>query len=67
MFRTTWAPFGAFMHVKPGIHTKDFATIHGRLARIHTAPAESTVDSTYCLPQALCEYARGDRESWRNR
>ena len=45
----------------------DFDTIHGRPARIHTAPAESTVDSTYCLPQALCEYARGDRESWRNR
>ena len=53
--------------LKPGVHTNDFATIHGRPARIHTAPAESTVDSTYCLPQALCEYARGDRESWRNR
>ena len=53
--------------IKPGVHTNDFATIHGRPARIHTAPAESTVDSTYCLPQALCEYARGDRESWRNR
>ena len=34
---------------------------------IHTAPAESTVDSTYCLPQALCEYGRADRESGRNR
>ena len=55
------------MRLKPGVHTNDFATIHGRPARIHTAPAESTVDSTYCLPQALCEYARGDRESWRNR
>ena len=53
--------------LKPGVHTNDFATIHGRPARIHTAPAESTVDSTYCLPRALCEYARGDRESWRNR
>ena len=53
--------------IKPGVHTNDFATIHGRPARIHTAPAESTIDSTYCLPQALCEYARGDRESWRNR
>ena len=53
--------------IKPSVHTNDFDTIHGRPARIHTAPAESTVDSTYCLPQALCEYARGDRESWRNR
>ena len=53
--------------VKPGVHTNDFVTIHGRPARIHTAPAESTVGSMYCLPQALCEYARGDRESWRNR
>ena len=52
--------------LKPGVHTNDFVTIHGRPARIHTAPAESTVDSTYCLPQALCEYGRGDRESWRN-
>ena len=42
--------------LKPGVHTNDFAPIHGRRARIHTAPAESTVDSTYCLPQALCEY-----------
>ena len=39
--------------VKPGVHTNDFATIHGRPARIHTAPAESTIDSTYCLPQAV--------------
>ena len=53
--------------LKPGVHTNDFVTIHGRPARIHTAPAEWTVDSTYCLPQALCEYARGDRESLRNR
>ena len=53
--------------VKPGVHTNDFAPIHGRRARIHTAPAESTVDSTYCLPQALCEYGRADRESGRNR
>ena len=52
---------------KPGVHTNDFAPIHGRRARIHTAPAESTVDSTYCLPQALCEYGRADRESGRNR
>ena len=56
-----------YSRIKPGVHTNDFDTIHGRPARIHTAPAESTVDSTYCLPQALCEYARGDRESWRNR
>ena len=53
--------------LKPGVHTNDFAPIHGRRARIHTAPAESTVDSTYCLPQALCEYGRADRESGRNR
>ena len=53
--------------IKPGVHTNDFAPIHGRRARIHTAPAESTVDSTYCLPQALCEYGRADRESGRNR
>ena len=53
--------------LKPGAHTNDFAPIHGRRARIHTAPAESTVDSTYCLPQALCEYGRADRESGRNR
>ena len=53
--------------LKPGVHTNDFAPIHGRPVRIHTAPSESTVDSTYCLPQALCEYARGDRESGRNR
>ena len=39
--------------VKPGVHTNDIATIHGRPVRIHTAPAEdnyrpyveSTVDS----------------------
>ena len=53
--------------LKPGVHTNDFAPIHRRRARIHTAPAESTVDSTYCLPQALCEYGRADRESGRNR
>ena len=29
--------------LKPGVHTNDFASIHGRRARIHTAPAESTV------------------------
>ena len=57
----------AHICVKPGVHTNDFDTIHGRPARIHTAPAESTVDPTYCLPQALCEYARGDPESLRNR
>ena len=61
------AILGKIQAIKPGVHTNDFATIHGRPARIHTAPAESTIDSTYCLPQALCEYARGDRESWRNR
>ena len=57
----------ASRRLKPGVHTNDFAPIHGRRARIHTAPAESTVDSTYCLPQALCEYGRADRESGRNR
>ena len=31
------------VRIKPGVHTNDFATIHGRPARIHTAPAESTV------------------------
>ena len=69
--RISWESFAnvktTYECLKPGVHTNDFATIHGRPARIHTAPAESTVDSTYCLPQALCEYARGDRESWRNR
>ena len=55
------------LRVKPGVHTNDLAPIHGRRARIHTAPAESTVDSTYCLPQALCEYGCADRESGRNR
>ena len=53
--------------LKPGVHTNDFAPIDGRRARIHTAPAESTVDSTYCLPQVLCEYGRADRESGRHR
>ena len=56
--------------IKPDVHTNDFAPIHGRRAHIHTALAEnntSTFDSTFRLPQALCEYARGDRESGRNR
>ena len=27
-----------WVRVKPGVHTNDFAPIHGRRARIHTAP-----------------------------
>ena len=50
----------AHRSLKPGVHTNDFAPIHGRRARIHTAPEE---DNT----QVLCEYGRGDRESGRNR
>ena len=53
--------------VKPGVHTNDFATIHGRPVRIHTAPAEDNTSNQQSTPQALCEYGRGDRESWRNR
>ena len=29
-------------NLKPGVHTNDFAPIHGRRARIHTAPAVSS-------------------------
>ena len=50
-------------HVKPGVHTNDFATIHGRPVRIHTAPAEDNTSNQQSTPQALCEYGRGDRES----
>ena len=53
--------------LKPGVHTSDFATIHGRPVRIHTAPAEDNTSNQQSTPQALCEYGRGDRESWRNR
>ena len=68
--------------LKPGIHTNDFAPIHGRRARIHTAPEEDNTsnqqstpqvpeeDNTsnqQSTPQVLCEYGRGDRESGRNR
>ena len=53
--------------VKPGVHTNDFATIHGRPVRIHTAPAEDNTSNQQSTPQALCEYERGDRESCRNR
>ena len=49
--------------VKPGVHTNDFATIHGRPVRIHTAPAEDNTSNQQSTPQALCEYGRGDRES----
>ena len=49
--------------VKPGVHTNDFATIHG----IHTSPAEDNTSNQLSTPQSLCEYGRGDRESWRNR
>ena len=49
--------------IKPGVHTNDFATIHGRPVRIHTAPAEDNTSNQQSTPQALCEYGRGDRES----
>ena len=49
--------------LKPGVHTNDFATIHGRPVRIHTAPAEDNTSNEQSTPQALCEYGRGDRES----
>ena len=49
--------------VKPGVHTNEFATIHGRPVRIHTAPAEDNTSNQQSTPQALCEYGRGDRES----
>ena len=49
--------------LKPGVHTNDFATIHGRPVRIHTAPAEDNTSNQQSTPQALCEYGRGDRES----
>ena len=51
------------LDVKPGVHTNDFATIHGRPVRIHTAPAEDNTSNQQSTPQALCEYGRGDRES----
>ena len=57
----------AFMFVKPGVHTNDFAPIHGRRARIHTAPEEDNTSNQQSTPQVLCEYGRGDRESGRNR
>ena len=57
----------AKVHIKPGVHTNDFATIHGRPVRIHTAPAEDNTSNQQSTPQALCAYGRGDRESWRNR
>ena len=53
--------------VKPGVHTNDFAPIHGRRARIHTAPEEDNTSNQQSTPQALCEYGRADRESGRNR
>ena len=49
------------------MYTNDFATIHGRPVRIHTAPAEDNTSNQQSTPQALCEYGWGDRESWRNR
>ena len=71
-----WTPYRRHMRrldqfhmrcLKPGVHTNDFATIHGRPVRIHTAPAEDNTSNQQSTPQALCEYGRGDRESWRNR
>ena len=53
--------------LKPGVHTNDFAPIHGRRARIHTAPEEDNTSNQQSTPQVLCEYGRGDRESGRNR
>ena len=59
---------GSSVHsVKPGVHTNDFAPIHGRRARIHTAPEEDNTSNQQSTPQVLCEYGRGDRESGRNR
>ena len=59
------------MCIKPGVHTNDFAPIHGRRAHIHRSPVTenymSNQKSTYSFPQAICKYARGDRESERNR
>ena len=46
------------VYAQPGVHTNDFVPIHGRRARIHTAPAEDNTSnqrSMYCFPQALCE------------
>ena len=31
--------------LKPGVHTNDFATIHGRPVRIHAAPAEDNTSN----------------------
>ena len=56
-----------FRPVKPGVHTNDFAPIHGRRTRIHTAPEEDNTSNQQSTPQVLCEYGRGDRESGRNR
>ena len=55
------------LSLKPGVHTNDFAPIHGRRARIHTAPEEDNTSNQQSTPQVLCEYGRGDRESGRNR
>ena len=41
--------------VKPGVHTNDFAPIHGRRARIHTAPEEDNTLNQQSTPQVLCE------------
>ena len=57
----------ACRRVKPGVHTNDFAPIHGRRAHIHTAPEEDNTSNQQSTPQVLCEYGRGDRESGRNR
>ena len=53
--------------LKPGVHTNDFASIHGRRARIHTGPEEDNTSNQQSTPQVLCEYGRGDSESGRNR
>ena len=56
-----------FVTLKPGVHTNDFAPIHGRRARIHTAPEEDNTSNQQSTQQVLCEYGCGDRESGRNR
>ena len=37
--------------LKPGVHTNDFAPIHGRRARIHTAPEEDNTSNQQSTPQ----------------
>ena len=52
------------MPVKPGVHTNDFAPIHGRRARIHTAPEEDNrINSRLrrcCVNTGAATVNRGD-------